>query len=94
MFRFSDYRYNNNPQELSPKIVGYFSQDENKLFRPDASTLKYFYPASIQGVGKIDLNDGDEFTKKTASIAKKLEPTLHWVKKNAEKIRADSTEKW
>lgn len=74
-----------------PKMIGYFSVDENRQFMPDASKLKYLKMPPMRNV-YFDLNKGiEDFRHKPGSVTQeKMDFLLRWILNNIEKLKMKS----
>ncbi|XP_012264501.2 decapping and exoribonuclease protein-like [Athalia rosae] len=85
----------NFPHFGRPKVIGYFSLDENKKFMPNAAQLRYLVRSS-DITTELDLKQGYHLCKQlTTADEQGLESLLRWILLNTPKIRADQeSDRW
>ena len=68
------------PYYRQPQEIGFFSQDKNRLFSPDNSQLKRFFPAVTYHNVSFDLTNGyHSFIKRDEEVKEYLDDLLKWV---------------
>ncbi|ELU05819.1 hypothetical protein CAPTEDRAFT_186717, partial [Capitella teleta] len=77
-----------------PKEIGFFSQDSDRQFRADDSSLRYYCAPKPECDSNFDLKAGfDTFIKKDDSVKERLDDLLRWVILNREKFRPPDADK-